>query len=69
MTGEIIAFPDDEISATRRRFLSGGGGGSSRPHRSRRHPSGRGTNRSGYRADRRGIPLALDGLRDAREGG
>jgi hypothetical protein len=24
MTGEIIAFPDDEISATRRRFLSGG---------------------------------------------
>jgi hypothetical protein len=24
MTGEIVAFPDDEISATRRRFLSGG---------------------------------------------
>jgi hypothetical protein len=24
MTGEIIAFPDDEVNATRRRFLSGG---------------------------------------------
>ena len=24
MTGEIIAFPDDEVNATRRRFLQGG---------------------------------------------
>ena len=24
MTGEIITFPDDEVNATRRRFLSGG---------------------------------------------
>jgi hypothetical protein len=24
MTGEVIAFPDDEVNATRRRFLSGG---------------------------------------------
>jgi hypothetical protein len=31
MSAEIIAFPDDEISATRRRFLSGGAAAAAAP--------------------------------------